>query len=266
MAKLRVRFTGLCLHRKDDKEVDVLHAWPAHGQKSRDGKHDLTDHKPQLWIEGSMAPTTDRTGVAAQRCVVVSDSAAACRDMWIYELLPAESLSIVGGTSSTINWGTFDATSLNTLHPVSGVRKRPPAPSVTHFKIPGGIWSAGPRFPVKWRPSGNDATLALWQELEVELAANVVKIASAQGGWELPVANERVVWVTSFPMDPGHHSGHANHPATHFKWFYECVELVSNPRELEHPELLKALPKCPPGCNGAGGASNTTFCPDTQYP
>lgn len=277
MPKLKLRFSGLCLHRPGHGRVDVLHAIPGANQKSRDGKDPLTIHRPQLWVEGP-TPVTQRGSDAETMCFVRDRQQAECRRVRIFDLFPGEALRVADGSGPDLDWTGLPATSLQSLH--GSLSKPRKFSAVTTFGLDKGQWHAGPRFEVKWHPSGKIDQLPLWTELALDVPGDSVRIESTddKSGWKLfPNAKDEVlVWVTSHPAEdddhPGHgnehpHGGQAGHHATHFKWFYECVDFEGVvPKELESPILEESLPQCVKPCGGAAGPTSSIFCPDSGYP
>lgn len=259
---LRIRFSGLCLHRPNENEIDLIHAVPGGGHPP------LPEHKPQLWVEGDEPPTSSRpVEQTLNLCFVESKTEAKLRKAGIYSLEPDERLEVALANPSPVDPSPLAATSLRSRHE-SIVDSR--ECSKTTFKVTRGKWQPGPKFDVTWLPSMDLDQLAVWNELGIEFEGPSIELKSSLGpacGWKLsPTNGEVVIWLTSYPTSSKDHPSRANQPAIHFKWFYECVKFKNGrPKHLEHPRLDEDLPSCGEPVRPRG-PTGTVFCPDAQYP
>jgi hypothetical protein len=82
MLRLKLRFSGLCLHRPSGGQVHILDAVPTPGQRSRDGLELLTRHQPQIWVQRTTtAPGTSRNEVSGSPknlCFIKTSAEARC--------------------------------------------------------------------------------------------------------------------------------------------------------------------------------------------
>lgn len=255
MAKLRIRFSGMCLFHKENGGV-VARVLDAPG------------HNPELWIDPMTATIGSlRVPARQEECVLQNGGEGLTRNLREVEKyrLANERISFANGNGSgpsqLPNVVSFQQL-LSVVAPVDTTKRVGAVISLNR-----GEFVSGPPVDVIWNdmPSGmtGPSTLPIWTDLMIETNDHSFKIDSdaRRGGWELTPTGEAAIeaWVLG---DVAQGTGSLDH----FTHFFEFLNgQLGGPYPDLHPSVT--LPKCPdasgvPGRVHALLVGGNTFCPD----
>lgn len=256
MAKLRVRFSGMCLfHQQNGGLVARVLAVPG--------------HKAELWVDPTTATiSTSRQPNSQDECILQNGGAGLTRKPRKVQKygLAGEQISFINGNGSGPPQ-LPDVVSIEQLDPgIPSVDPTKPVGAV--ISLNRGEFVSGPPVGVTWMNMPADrtgpSTLPIWTDLVIETNDASFKIGSdaREGGWELtPTGSGDVeVWVLS---DVAVGTGELDH-FTHFFGFL-AGESHGRPFPELHPSVT--LPTCPDGSGvpervNALLVGGNTFCPD----
>lgn len=256
MAKLRIRFSGMCLFHQHNGGL-VARVLAAH------------KHTPELWIDPTTATiSTSRHSESQEECILQNGGASLTRKPQTIQKykLAGEQISFVNGNGSGPTQ-LPDVVSIEDLVPgIPPVDPRKPVGAVIHLNR--GEFVSGPPVAVTWKnmPAGSTgpSTLPVWTDLVIETDDPSFEIASdaPQQGWELtPTGNGDVeVWVLS---DVEEGTGALDH----FTHFFEFLTGTAQGRPFPKLDYGVNLPKCPDDSGVPERAhalliGGNTFCPD----